>query len=210
MKLQTRRKPVPSVIVLTILGMAAVLGGFLLSRISTAPDDSSAAAGDTFTVCAENSGDCDFLFGEGIQQAITVAKTGDVVLIKSGTYTLPQPQIMTASDEQTYNCFAYIQNKNITIRGEGSVILDGSTSQEGLNGICVDSATSIIANLELRNFSIHGSRTFISEGNGIQVLSGSFKGQALRINNNDGTGIALDSSSASSISNSIINDWQSG
>lgn len=205
MKLQTKRKSALSVTVLTLLGIVAVLGGFLLSRIETAPDDSAAAAGETFTICSENSGGCDFLFGEGLQQAINSTKDGDIIVIKPGTYTLSQPQVMTSSDGQMYNCFAYVQNKAITIRGEGGAVLDGSTSLEGLNGICVDNGALVVANLELKYFRPNNSRTIIAEGNAIQVANGSLQGQALLINNNEGSGVTLEKSPDSSLRHSIIN-----
>src|SRR5687768_6335984 len=75
-----------------------------------------------------------------LQKAVTVLRDGDTVLLKTGTYTAG----------------AWIEQRNVTLRGEGTVVLDGSngTRDDGLSFYQTSGIT--IENLKLRNCRRYG------------------------------------------------------
>ena len=76
-----------------------------------------------------------------IQAAVTAASPGDVVLVKQGTY---EP-------------FWFTTKTNVTVRGQGKVVIDASSGTTGGTGIQIQTSTScLIENLTIKNASEMG------------------------------------------------------
>lgn len=69
------------------------------------------------------------------QKAVSVLRDGDTVVLQAGTYTAG----------------ALVNKKNVTIRGEGAVVLDGAASTR-IDGVTIDQTTDItLENLKIQN-----------------------------------------------------------
>jgi len=88
----------------------------------------------TLTVCPSG---CQYQGGEGIQQAIDAAKSGDTVVIQPGDYTKN-----TFVDENGMQCFLDTKGKDLVIQGQGAAINSQNdeigTGVQGLfrTGVC--------------------------------------------------------------------------
>jgi parallel beta-helix repeat protein len=120
------------------------------------------AAAATYTVAPNGSDSSDGLSApfKTLQKAAGLLRDGDTIVLRAGTYTSG----------------AYITKKNITLRGEGTVILDGgsATRDDGLSfsqtsGITVDGIT-------IRNCKRKG--LFVTLTNGLTVRNCTFSGNA--------------------------------
>lgn len=122
----------------------------------------------TWTVCTSAGSGCDFIGGDGIQQAVYASSNGDTVLIKKGVYTREAGTPFTNFWGNTLSCFVSTMktstdHRSITIIGAGAV-LDGSNSPP-MEGICARGGT-----LNVKNLVIKGLKT--QKGEGIQTLRG--------------------------------------
>ena len=120
------------------------------------------ASAATYTVAPSGSDSNDGILApfKTFQKATGLLRDGDTIILRAGNYTSG----------------AYITRKNITIRGEGSVILDGgsATRDDGLSfsqtsGITVEGIT-------LRNCRRKG--LFVTLTNGLTVRNCTFSGNA--------------------------------
>lgn len=136
-----------------------VLARYLSERTEQEDASAQTGTGNTLTVCATGTvgqNGCQYMGGDGIQQAVDAAKSGDTVLLKAGTYR------RTGYTSYSYNednpdrfsgAFLYIpgrSGRNLTLKGEGVVVLDGSTDKTvGRNGISIYEGTTTIENIKI-------------------------------------------------------------
>ncbi len=139
-----------------------------------------------FTVCPEGTpgqNGCDYIGGEGIQQAVDAAPVGDAnnratVFIKNGMYTLQAFNefiFLNTTDNVMVKrkCFLDTKEKNLTLRGENknNTILDGANSSP-MSGICVQGGTVDITDLTVTGMKPETCSTDIvcSKGYGLIVV----------------------------------------
>lgn len=119
-----------------------------------------------------------------IQEAINNASPGDKIQVQSGIYR--------------ENLFINVDN--ITIFGDGEVILDGT--DQGLVGITIDANEVILANLTFQNFTIgilsigdknvfHHVKSDSNVGSGFKISGHLNTVRQCQINNNQDKGIIL-------------------
>ena len=93
----------------------------------------------TLTVCPDATGGCQYTGAQGIQDAIEKAVDGDIISIKPGNYPAYNPLVVDKKYKYE-NCLIHNRGKNITIRSEGSMVLDnayGAGSNVFSTGICI-------------------------------------------------------------------------
>lgn len=83
---------------------------------------SESVSAATLTICPSG---CQYAGGEGIQQAIDAAKSGDTIVIQPGNYTKG-----TYVSEGGIQCFIDTKGKDLVIQGAGSTI-DGQNDEIG-------------------------------------------------------------------------------
>lgn len=114
-----------------------------------------AATGKTWTVCPSSGTGCDFVGGEGIQQAINAAKSGDTVIIKGGTYAKGKYTLFSFTSGRelcNYKVMYVVSNKDVTIKGQGTVEIDGSKSVK-MGAFGVEGASKVnIENVTIKDF----------------------------------------------------------
>lgn len=150
------------------------------------------------TVCSSQGNGCDFVGGDGLQQALeTVSNNGDI-LIKSGTYTRSSFETYTNSEGHPKKT-AWLLDRdasfNLKIVAEDGAILSGSGGNN--TGLTIGRSNRITLN----NFTIDGFKwdnpcrigtsSLCSRGVGLMVIGGA---QSVQLNggvikNNDGSGI---------------------
>lgn len=107
----------------------------------------------TLTICQSG---CQFVGGDGIQQAIDAAKDGDTILVENipGGEYLRRP---VAGDESANKCFIDTKGKSITIKGSGMPILNSQNDEVVLqipglarSGICINGGKVTIDSLMIK------------------------------------------------------------
>jgi hypothetical protein len=160
-------------------------------------------------VCPEGDTDstCNYYGGDGIQQAVDSINNAGTVVIRQGTYVRQDYTQWTGGDYLKIRCFVAIDNKSLTLKGDGDVILLGSQSVP-MEGIC-----SRNSNLELINLTVSGFRrtstcdssSYCSQGDGITILDAeSIKIYAVTSQFNQNYGVAVGTNSIK-VKNSIFN-----
>lgn len=175
---------------LLVLG---VLTTTLLHFSIAAPVQATDIADRPFVVCPSGragQNGCQYIGGEGIQQAVDAAQNGDTVSIKSGTYTNQNPRDFGGGSK----AFILVQDKNITLEGEAGVIIDGSASPADTCGITIKNNSQVTIN----EISVTGMRSRVVGGSlycGIGMLIAYDSPKAVVTNSqftdNEGAGIQL-------------------
>ncbi|RBP52933.1 right-handed parallel beta-helix repeat-containing protein [Arenicella xantha] len=144
------------------------------SSASAAGSDPVDAGATALIVCVDASKfeHCDFTGGDAIQQAVDAAESGAVVHIKSGVYQ-PKSYRDTPLNELQIRGYTLIEDKQLTIIGEGEVVIDGSLS--AANGFVTKNSQVSFKNLNLQNFKWGIQEDDIYDGHGIFIINGESK-----------------------------------
>jgi|GEM_PF-5819000 len=174
-------------------------------------------SGLTLTVCPTGTAGqngCDFIGGDGIQQAVDSAPIGTsenktTILIKSGNYTRQNFSEFIRPSGEKRKCFLETKEKNLIIKGENNSILDGQNSQN-MSGICSKKEEVEVLKISITGFKRDSNECFQNPNNicssGIGVITyGSakliFKNNILSYNKH---GITLYDQSSGFINNNLI------
>lgn len=152
----------------------------------------------TLTVCASGTAGqtgCDYIGGDGIQQAVDAASSDVSVMtkirIKAGEYTRSTFTDVSSQDNMGVHkqkAFVYTRGKNIHFVGEDGAVLSGARSAP-MTGIYSDSASTVVEHLTFGGFrrdpadcyatdsivACSRGRALIADGNAkITVIASSF------------------------------------
>ena len=200
------------VTLLVFLFLALVLPLFLVSQ----QEEVKATGGSTLIVCPSEGEGCNYVGGDGIQQAVDAAEAGSStsktkILIKAGNYTRANYTEYINSDGKKRKCFVNTREKFLIFEGEGEVILDGEHSAN-MSGICAKGGEIEVKNLKIVGFKKDPDECFpndatqaCSRGFGIILeLTAKATIQNNQIRGNQETGINLAFSSQATIQNNQI------
>lgn len=167
-------KPGRGTDVLRALVLASVL---LLHAIQAIAD------GRTHTVCAQRLPEttCQFVGPDAIQQAIDQAASGDTILLKAGRYGASRFRDIPYLDFKVRG-FVVIDGKDLAIRGEPGVVLDGG-SGPATTAIIVHRARVDLRGLEIVNFRWQIEEDDIYDGHGVFVIDGALRADDIVIRN---------------------------
>jgi len=183
------------------------------------------AEGPTFTVCpsgTQGEGGCDYIGGEGIQQAVDAAETRNAshktkIVIKAGNYTRQNFTEYVNSNNKKRKCFVNTREKFLIFEGEREVTFDGKNSAN-MSGICAKGGEIEVKNLKIIGFKEDSGECFendttqaCSEGFGIILeLTGRATIQESEVNENVIDGVRLFDSSRATIQDSKISGNHKG
>ncbi len=125
----------------------------------------------TLTVCVEHSkhADCDFYGNDAIQRAVDSVETGGTIIVRAGRYQ-PKAYRDVALAHLTIRGFTVIEDKALTLRGEGDVVLEGR-----LGAACAFVAKNshvVFKNIRLNDFRWGIKEDDTYDGHGIFVIGG--------------------------------------
>lgn len=198
--------PSKQILVLFLYLMLAIsipIAAYLISYRGNDFDAREHAEEGTITVCASAGAGCDYVGGDGIQQAVDVAEDGDTILIKAGSYVpISYKEFVytrdTAEGIHTYHnkAFLALGSKTLKIQGEGTVVINGGDpSCQNMIGIGISGEKTItVINVTLTGFrkdadSCDYWTEFCSKGDAIVVIYGSLTISKSKITQNTGSGI---------------------
>lgn len=148
------------------LGISAACGGDDPAPQTPPPDngyvppDGNANVSPTqLTVCPAAADGCQYVGGDGLQDAINAAQsaTNVKVLMKSGTYRRQKTESYTSTEfgdgtAHKRKALWLISSGDFSLEGEGVVVLDGSTSALASGLVIVGGKVSA------RNFTVQGAK----------------------------------------------------
>ncbi|HRO64968.1 MAG TPA: right-handed parallel beta-helix repeat-containing protein, partial [Candidatus Dojkabacteria bacterium] len=199
-----------------------VLARYLSERTEQEDSEAATTPVNLITVCATGTAGqngCQYVGGDNIQRAVDAAKSGDTILLKAGTYkrTGYTPYNYTPygeSIEKKFKAFIFIPETSIrtlTLKGEGSVVLDGTNSTHTLSGIVVHGGVINIEGLKIIGMKTDEDSCFESNTNTCGLgygISISMNAKATIRNNsfsnNIGAAIRTYQNSKTTIFNNII------
>ncbi len=172
----------------------------------------------TLIVCPLAGAGCDYVGGEGIQQAVEAAPVGSAdnktkIIIKTGNYTRQNYTEYIRPDGGKENCFIDTKEKYLIFEGEEGTKLDGANSTE-MSSFCGKGGETEIKNLIISGFKKdkdtcldHDTQEACSRGFGV-LLENQIKAEISnnQITDNQEVGIALYNSSQATINNNKIAD----
>ena len=174
----------------------------------------------TTTVCPTAGPGCDYVGGDGIQQAVDAAEAGSStsktkILIKAGNYTRANYTEYINRYGKKGKCFVNTRKKFLIFEGEGEVILDGEHSAN-MSGFCSKGGEIEVKNLKIVGFKKDPDDCFANNttqacswGSGIVLeLKAKATIQNNQISGNHGNGLDLTSHSQAAIKNNQINENQ--
>ncbi|GGZ97721.1 hypothetical protein GCM10008090_02550 [Arenicella chitinivorans] len=146
----------------------------VLTSTSAEASESVSTSANVLTACVDASqfAHCDFSGGDAIQQAVDAAESGAVLRIKPGIYQ-PKTYRDTPLNELQIRAYTLIEDKQLTIIGEGEVVIDGSLS--AANGFVTKNSQVSFKNLNLQNFKWGIQEDDIYDGHGIFIINGESK-----------------------------------
>ncbi len=178
----------------------------------------------TITVCSQPGEGCDYPldtdFHEddnafAIQQAITTAPKGSTIIMKAGVYQRKNYEEITQASGDKRKCAIVVgaDEKRITLKGSGEVLLTGKDSLP-MNGICIVDSKVTIDSINVSGFKKDPDSCFenqktspCSRGDGILATNTT---NALITNSdiaeNDRIGIIVDVTARVTIQNNDIHD----
>lgn len=173
------------------------------------------AAGAFITVCPTGivgQNGCNYIGGDGIQQAVDAAPDNSTIVLRQGEYARAKYTV-----DGGHRYFLLInKNKNLTIVGEGSgaVISGVSAPEHASTGIEIRNGQVNLENLEVSEFTSQSYNCFediCAHGIGISVTGGIVNGQKLIVKNNEPQGILVAKQAKVYIKNSDISaNYRSG
>ena len=208
------------VTLLVFLFLALALPLFLVSQ----QEEIKATGGSTLTVCPTSGAGCDYVGGDGIQQAVDAAEAGSStnktrILIEAGNYTRENYTEYIDSNNRKRKCFVNTKEKFLIFEGEGEVILDGEHSAN-MSGFCAKGGEIEVKNLKIVGFKKDPDECFTndttqacSRGSGIVLeLTAKATIQNNQISGNQVSGgiILVNSSQAKIINNTLYKNKVAG
>ncbi|MBD3250658.1 MAG: DUF5123 domain-containing protein [Candidatus Pacebacteria bacterium] len=192
---------VSGVILLLLLGGAA---GYYLMNQQGVGDVRQQASGVTKTVCPSGTAGengCDYIGGEGIQQAIVQAPNNSTIFIKNGAYTRDNHSNYQKGDDN-FKAYLFLnQDKTIIIEGESreGVVIDGQGYPHARFGLIATKGKLTLKNLTISNNALDG--VCLASSSQVNIDSST-------ISNNDQSGVHLKDSSQATIDHSTISNNQ--
>jgi len=173
-----------------------------------------------FIVCPSAGTGCDYVGGDGIQQAVDAAEVGSStsktkILIEAGNYTRENYTEYINSNNRKRKCFVNTREKFLIFEGKGEVILDGEHSAN-MSGFCAKGGEIEVKNLKIVGFKKDPDECFTNDttqacswGSGIVLeLKAKATIQNNQISGNLKEGVILFDSSQATIQNNQISGNQ--
>lgn len=141
------------------------------------------AAGTTHTVCAqaERTAACQFAGPSAIQKAIDAAASGDTIVVKAGRYGATEFRDIPYKEIKVRG-FVVVDAKDLSIKGEAGVVLDGATGP-ATSAIVIRNARVVLQDLELANFRYQVEEDDTYDGHGVFVIDGTLRADNVVIRN---------------------------
>jgi L-aminopeptidase/D-esterase-like protein len=145
------------------------LAGIAVACLGASPGHAIDAA-KTWTVCpAEDTrADCQYKGASGWQQAIDAATPGDVIRIRAGRYVGSETKSVKY-DRYTMPGYVVVDGKDLDLRGEPGVQLQGSSGHPG-TGIVVRKAHVTIEQVSISNLYNASDEDDVYDGHGIFTI----------------------------------------
>jgi hypothetical protein len=152
-----------------------------LLAVLTMSAAAASASPRTWVVCPDRprQSGCHFRGDLALQAAIDRATSGDTVLLRKGRYfpvawrDVPYKEIVVRGQ-------AVIDGKDLTLRGEAGVILDGSARLPA-TALVIRRATVTLRDVEITGYRYDIEEDDIYEGHGIFVIDGRLRAERVTI-----------------------------